>query len=447
VEPEVATSLLESIAAERLFVLCGAGLSMADPSNIPSAVRVAQVCRERYRAEVGLELDASLGDDIEAIARHFLAGTSFESLFIAKIVPWSLFKGPPNAGHEALADFLACKVVSAVVTTNLDVLFEKAAVELGEPDFRAIVDEVDLPTATDHGSLLKVHGCECRSRGLTIWCREQLETTPIRERLQAFTTWLAANLRGKDLLVIGFWTDWAYLGELFAANLTAVGPRRVFVINRDGPERLREKAPQLWAWANGPQIQFRHVPQSGDAFLDDLRRIWSARFILRLMDASRPTYERLFGSVPGVPPDLAGGHTSRTLYALRRDLTGTPAARPVRDRAPSDSDHVAAAIHRRLLDLGVTMEPHRYRFRDQSLRVISGRGRLLSAVHADYQCEPPLLTDVDQVICAGAIDDASSPHIVRGAGSGSIVRPGSSATWTTHVPILPRLQVPDDQPS
>jgi hypothetical protein len=445
-EAALATSLLESIAAERLFVLCGAGLSMAPPSSLPSAAAVARACRERYREELGSELEASLGDDIEAIARYFSARPNFDALFIGKLVPWALFNASPNDGHEAIADFLACKAIPAVVTTNFDVLCEGAANQLGEPDFRAIVDTGDLPIPTDHGCLMKVHGCAVRSRPSTIWCREQLGNALIRDRMQRFSTWLAEKLLGKDLLVIGFWSDWAYLTELFAANLTGVGPRTVYVVNRDSPDQLRQKAPQLWAWANGPNIQFQHIQASGNAFLDDLRRTWSARFIWRLMDASRTTYESFFGPVPNAPPDLSSMHTSRTLYAVRRDLTGTPSTRPVRDRAPSESDHVAAAIHRRLLDKGGTVEPHRYRFQGRSLRVISGRGRLLSAVRAAYQFEPPPVTDLDQVVCAGAAEDPSSPNIVR-VSTGSIVRPGSKAQWTTHAPLLPTLQDADEQPS
>ena len=349
-EEAIASRLLESIAAEQMFILCGAGLSMAPPSSLPSAASVARTCRERYRTELGSELDPSLGNDLESIARYFHARGTFDGLFLAKLVPWAPFRNsPPNVGHEAVADFVACKAVTAVVTTNFDMLCEGATEQLGEPDFRAIVDAADLPIPTEHGWLLKVHGCALRSRSETIWCREQLQQSPTRERLQRFAAWLAEQLSGRDLLVIGFWSDWAYLTELFAANLASVGPRSVYVINPDSDEQLRQKAPQLWAWAHGPGVQLHHVRVSGEIFLDELRRIWSARFVTRLMDAARPTYESFFGPPPNPPPDLGGACESRTLYALRRDLTGTPRSRPVRERTPSPSDHVAAAIHRRLL--------------------------------------------------------------------------------------------------
>lgn len=436
----IATRLLESIAAEQMFILCGAGLSMAHPSSLPSATSVARTCRERYRSELGSELDPSLGDDLESIARYFHSRGTFDGLFLGKLVPWAPFRNSlPNVGHEAVADFLACKAVVAVVTTNFDMLCEGAAEQLGEPDFRAIVDAADIPIPTEHGWLLKVHGCALRSRSETIWCSEQLEQSPTRERMQRFAAWLAGQLSGRDLLVIGFWSDWAYLTELFAANLASVGPRSVYVINPHSDEQLRQKAPQLWAWANGPSVQFNHVRTSGEIFLDELRRIWSARFVARLMDAARPTYESLFGPPPNALPDLSGTCESRTLYALRRDLTSTPRTRPVRERTPSPSDHVAAAIHRRLLDRGATLEAHRFLFGGRSLRVISGRGRLLSEIRAGYQSEPPLLTEVDQVVCAGGSEDPSAAHIVRGGSAGSIVRPGSRAEWVTHASLVGAL--------
>jgi hypothetical protein len=240
----IATRLLESIAVEQMFILCGAGLSMAPPSSLPSAASVVRICRERYRSEVGSELDPLLGDDLESIARYFHAHGTFNSLFLAKLLPWGHFRNsPPNVGHEALADFLACKAVAAVVTTNLDMLCERGAEQLGEPDFRAIVDAADIPIPTEHGWLLKVHGCALRSRLETIWCREQLQQSPTRERMQRFAAWLANQLSGRDLLVIGFWSDWVYLTELFAS----VGPRSVYSVQmnfgRSAPMHMTSPQP------------------------------------------------------------------------------------------------------------------------------------------------------------------------------------------------------------
>src|SRR5688572_23810976 len=135
---------MESIAANRLSVFYGAGLSMAAPSGIPSAARVASICAAAYHAQVGEPLPAEVQTDIEKMALWFRNKTRFADLFIRVLVPWSLFNTHPNLGHEAIADFLACGVAREAVTTNYDSLVESAAQSLGEPDFRAIAEPEDL---------------------------------------------------------------------------------------------------------------------------------------------------------------------------------------------------------------------------------------------------------------------------------------------------------------
>src|SRR4051794_1228949 len=98
---EVATRLLEAIAANRLIILSGAGLSMAAPSSLPSAATVAQRCAGAYVTSTGTALDAALRTDLGAMSLHFRNQNRFENFFIAQLVPWGSLNGPPNAGHEA----------------------------------------------------------------------------------------------------------------------------------------------------------------------------------------------------------------------------------------------------------------------------------------------------------------------------------------------------------
>ena len=62
----IITELLGSIEADRLMLLCGAGLSLPSPSNLLPAWRVAEICYEKRRdiedlpaEEVALQLDCS----------------------------------------------------------------------------------------------------------------------------------------------------------------------------------------------------------------------------------------------------------------------------------------------------------------------------------------------------------------------------------------------------
>src|SRR5262245_65348780 len=99
---EVATRLLEAIAANRLIILSGAGLSMADPSSLPSAANVARRCADAYSALTGTVLDPAVRTDLGAMSLHFRNENRFENFFIARLVPWGSLNGVPNAGHEAI---------------------------------------------------------------------------------------------------------------------------------------------------------------------------------------------------------------------------------------------------------------------------------------------------------------------------------------------------------
>jgi hypothetical protein len=258
-----------------------------------------------------------------------------------------------------------------------------------------------------------------------------------------FRNWLAAHLLGRDLLLVGFWSDWAYLTELFAMNLAAVTPQHVYLVNPGTAAELEAKAPALWAWAHGPGITCHHERQPGAEFLDELRRRWSRLFVTQLAESSRPTYQTLFGVAPSGNPVVPEHLDSSALYALRRDLTGTPRTTPVRDKEPHVSDHVAGAIHTRLLEAGATYSGHAYGLNERTFRLVSARGQVLSAVKAQFQGEPPLPIAIDAVVCAGALPDPSPSHIVRAAESTTLVRSGALDSWETQEALLRELGAAD----
>ena len=102
-----------------------------------------------------------------------------------------------------------------------------------------------------------------------------------------------------------------------------------------------------------------------------------------------PTYRSVFQRNPPPAPDHQAFDTL-SLYGLRRNLTGVPVTVPVRDRHPKASDHVAGAIHVRLLELGADYLDTYYSLGGQRIRVLSGGGQVLSAVKAQFRDEPPL---------------------------------------------------------
>lgn len=433
--------LLESVAGGKLVVLAGAGLSMAPPTQTPSAWDVAEECRASYLKLVGEALPLSNDADIETIAQWFWNNTRFRE-FIEKFIPWSHFRGPRrdfNAGHLAIADLLACHALEGCITTNYDLFVELAATSIGEPDFRAMREPEDLGAHYEHSPYLKVHGC-CyggSDRLRTIWCKEQLEHETLTLRTERFRTWLSANLQDRDLLVVGFWSDWAYLSDVLAESLTATTPRNLIVVDPSEPNALERKAPGLWEWAHRGDISFRHVQQSGADFLESFATSLGRASVTRLVRDAADTHKAVFGDTLG---DVSDCDDNATLYSLRRVLTGTLSHAPVRQIDPDASRRLLVAIHARLLERGARFAGTHYEFAGHSIRLLSGSTEVLSAARRRYSEEPPSPVAVDRMVCVGAIADYAAIDVVRGDTLATIVRPGARADWETHERLLVELR-------
>jgi hypothetical protein len=121
--PAQRNKLLAAIEADSLVVLCGAGLSMPEPSKLISAVAVSQRCIDAWKA-VEVDLPDDLRSDVDKLAAHFHASGTFRSVFIDKLVPWNDLVGIPNNGHAAVADLLLSGSAHAALSANFDPLIE-----------------------------------------------------------------------------------------------------------------------------------------------------------------------------------------------------------------------------------------------------------------------------------------------------------------------------------
>jgi hypothetical protein len=175
----------------------------------------------------------------------------------------------------------------------------------------------------DHAPFLKIHGCTVRDPENTLWCPGQLTVgaaSTLAQRIQRSTTWLHANLVGRDLIFLGFWSDWAYLNKILVNAIGMESLPLVVLVNPDTAANLEAKAPELSAWAN-KQARFEHVVASGDDFLDELRALFCRSFLSRLLAAARPTYQAMVGTEPLIttfPSELP----TEDLFTLRRDSCG-----------------------------------------------------------------------------------------------------------------------------
>ena len=70
---------------------------------------------------------------------------------------------------------------------------------------------------------------------------------------------------------MGFWSDWAYLNNIFEKSIDAIDGSLVVIVNPSDKATLASKAPGLWAWTENGQSERFIVRQSAADFLDELR--------------------------------------------------------------------------------------------------------------------------------------------------------------------------------
>jgi hypothetical protein len=427
---DLAIQLLMSINSDRLVLICGAGLSMAAPSHVPSAARLAQACSDKYEAK-GFALPAGIRDDLEKLADHFFTRGMLVDLI--RLVEWYPFRHSPNAGHEAIADFLACRALEFGVTTNYDFLTETVATDLGEPNFQNAIHADELIERRDHSFYLKIHGC-CEKDDLrTVWCLPQVTSDAmIKARVESLRDWLSVNLKGKDILLVGFWSDWGYLNLLLEGIVNPIQANRVVLVDLDTGANLAKKAPGLWNWANTAAVRFDHVRESGADFLNELRRRFGLTFLSELFNQSIPTYQGIVGpAIPVAFPNVSS-LSARELFDLRRDSEGVPNSAVPRKKHPEPTMGIVGAYHLAFAQLGGDVDGPRYVLMGKRFRIVQGAGQGLGEVKARFDSEPPEPVRTDVVICAGAFDDAGITSVVRRTtGPGGIVRSGTSGDWVT----------------
>lgn len=421
--------LLASMSAGRLVILCGAGLSMAPPSSLPSAWRVAEMCFDEYRLTVDPLIDPALRNNLEALAEHFAGLKTLRAVFIEHLVPWNEFVRPPNPGHAAVADFLITKIVVAGLSSNYDTLIERRAWDYGA-DLRGSLDGEQATVASyKQAPLLKFHGCSHIDRGSTVWAPSQLHDATVSDRVAKSKIWMAANLRQKDMLVVGFWSDWDYLNRVLGDAVQGLDPLSVTVIDPSPTATLQTKAPGLWALANQPQVTFSHIQESGADALDDLRRAFSENYARQVLAAGSTVFTGKTGLACDPAWLTVAGLDGEALYDWRRDAEGVPAGKPATSKSPQNAD-LLGYFHLLLRSAGAVQQSRGYTFAGHSIRVVNGAGSDLSTVAKRF-IEAPAAPTADVFVAAGSMDLGLPGHLVRPGIAGSVVRPGASGKWLT----------------
>jgi hypothetical protein len=424
------TKLLGAIEADALVLLCGAGLSVPAPSYLPSAASVAKICHDKWIATEAL--DPSLEYDVDKLAGHFYARGDFEAVFIP-LVPWNELSGAPNKGHVAVADLLISRGAHAALSANFDTMIERWAEQNKVAMQGALTGQEATTFLGTSSPLVKFHGCMQRARPNTLWTQAQLAEPDVKQRIESCSNWMNVHLPGKHLLVVGFWTDWGYLNDVFASAFAIKNAHSVTVVDPEPSAKLQAKAPDLWDKLNKLSNSFEHVQESGDLVLDELRQAYSKAWARKFYALGKPLADAKGIATKATPDSLS----CDDLYDLRRDVQGVPRTRAATEKSPPVSSSEAALSHHKLIDAGAKQVGSWLELNGKTIRVVNGAGRGLDQVRGEYR-EPDTMPQPDYVLCAGAIDLGVPGRLISTGRPGSIVKPlpGGSAKWLTREQVL-----------
>lgn len=416
-----------SLIADRLAFLCGAGLSMAHPSSLPSAAALAADIQARYNAKVpGNPLTAN----IEEQAEYFWNRGELATVFIRSLIDQHIFSGRPNAAHFAVADFLLTNAADFAVSANVDGMIETA----GQMLLGMIESGV---SANDMGAvgvgvapLLKIHGCWARDRNNTFWTAHQLNAAPLQTRIPDAAHWAQHRLMNRDILVVGFFTDWDYLNTILADALAAVQPANVIVVDPDDAANLQAKAPNLYAVGEAAAHRFCHVQEYGDVFLRELRTHFSQSFIRQTLAGGAAPFEIANGAPPD--PDLLEPQQTdpKALWRLRRDIEGCLPNRPATLREPPAEPQIGLTMLE-LLAAGAAWDDALLTLHGERIRILRASGKFVHDVEAAYARDSAPAVAPDVVVAVGADSLGLPAHIARTTGGPSITR-GAKPRWLSR---------------
>ena len=159
--PAYALQLIDAAWDHRLALYTGAGLSRAEPSNIPDGAEVARRIHRQLVSRLGADaLTGTQPDDLLSVADTVAAMENGLDVIRSVAVQVAEFTtAPPNFGHRVVAHLLLEDAVVAI-TTNWDDCIERGGSSNRER-LLAVISDQDRQDIR-RTALLKVHGCASR---------------------------------------------------------------------------------------------------------------------------------------------------------------------------------------------------------------------------------------------------------------------------------------------
>ncbi|MEU2031107.1 SIR2 family protein [Nocardia amamiensis] len=205
----MAHEIPETWTRHGLLLLCGAGLSMASPSNVPSwwefNEKILEGIKRRalddisFSPEVSQSIQELTLDRIDLLSFSQVIHDAFAGGTWFSLLPY-LDGEQPNYSHWAVAALAQAGIITTVLTTNFDTLLERAANELGVA-FEILVPGRHTPPDPSLTGLkiVKLHGGLGETATLV-----DLATQKCRGFTDEWIQWIIRECESHSILVAGF---------------------------------------------------------------------------------------------------------------------------------------------------------------------------------------------------------------------------------------------------
>lgn len=324
---------------------------------------------------------------------------------------------------------MLCGALRLGITTNVDTLIETAGHHLLGQVFVGIDGHAAAAAPISVSPLLKIHGCWTIDRPNTVWTQSQIATEPVKSRIDHSAEWLAQQLLNRDLLIIGYSTDWTYLNKVLEKALGAVNPARILIVDPVASADFIGKAPFLAALGDGCANGNFHLRASGDEFLERLRTEYSRSFVRQALSHGVALYEEVYGAAPSGDLLEAPQISNQEFWQVRRDLLGCEPFKPIVASRPHAEPLVGLTILQ-LRRLGAVADGSYWALNGNRFRIIRAANEALHKVEARYARETAPAAAPDVVVAVGA-QDLGLPANVARAPTGTIAR-GANSRWVTR---------------
>ena len=271
---DTASKLADSATKNRLTIYAGAGVSVGEPTGLPSGAEIAARLHSRFVAEIPALAECD-ERDLLAIANTIEDQPGGQQLLQQEVCQLADFTtAEPGFSHRILA-FLLLEGALKLFTTNWDTCIERALhhQRVTAKSVNPVIADTDLQTL-EFRNLRKLHGCATRPATIRI-TSQQLDDPPLW-----VDSLVTTELLESTVVFVGVGTTTLKLDQSLRNTADAIGAASIWIVD---PRIGQLDYEQPWTSPEFAAHSDQALPVCADAFLDELASAYVKRVLCKML--------------------------------------------------------------------------------------------------------------------------------------------------------------------